>query len=178
MRVDLLPRRGRRSVGCPWATRGRGQRILTSDSSVPVRHDPWAALRQRDFRLFAASRLLSNAGSTMQQAAILWQVYHISNSALQLGLIGLVRFAPALGLSLVGGAVADTYDRRKLMLITQAVPLLTSLALFLTTRSGAASLPLIYLLVFLLAIATAFEMPARQAILPRSRAIPFRTRSR
>ena len=81
-------------------------------------------------------------------------------------MLGLVRFLPALGASLVGGAVADTYDRRRIMLLAQCVPLLCSAALLVTTRSGAVSLPLIYGLVLFIGLAASFENPARQSLLP------------
>lgn len=141
--------------------------LSSPDNRPQARHDPWAALRQADFRLYAGSRLLSNMGTALQQAAILWQVYQLSHSALQLGFIGLARFAPSLGLSLVGGALADAHDRKRIAILTQAVPLLSSLALFLATRSGTVHLPLIYALVFAMSLASAFESPARQALLPQ-----------
>jgi MFS family permease len=103
---------------------------------------------------------------TLLQAAIAWQVYEISGSALQLGLLGLVRFVPSLGLSLVGGAVADSYDRRRIVMVAQLVPLGCSAALLAATVSDAISLWLIYGLVLLVALAAAFENPARQALLP------------
>jgi len=100
------------------------------------------------------------------QAVIAWQVYEISGSALQLGLLGLVRFLPALGMSLVGGAVADTYDRRIVLILAQLVPLGCSAALLTATAGGWVTLPLIYGLVLLIALASSFENPARQALLP------------
>ena len=124
-------------------------------------------MREPNFRLFVASRLLAGTGSTLQQAVIAWQVYQISGSALQLGLLGLIRFLPALLTSLLGGAVADSYDRRWIVIIAQAGPFASSAALLLLTRAGAANLPLIYGLVLLVALTSAFENPARQALLPQ-----------
>lgn len=100
------------------------------------------------------------------QAAIAWQVYQITGSALSLGLLGLVRFGPSLAASLIGGAVADRFDRQRIVVITQAGPLICSATLLVTTRSGTVGLPLIYGLVLLIALADAFESPARQALLP------------
>lgn len=128
---------------------------------------PLSVLRERNFLFFASSRLLSGAGMTLQQAAIAWQVYEISGSPLQLGLIGLARFLPSLGMSLIGGAVADTRDRRTIVMVAQLVPLGASGTLWALTVNGMASLPLIYGLVMLLALASAFENPARQALLPQ-----------
>ena len=83
----------------------------------PPRHDPLAALRIGNFRWYAGSRVLSGTGVTLLQAVIAWQVYEISGSPLQLGVLGLVRFVPALGMSLVGGAVADSYNRRTVLIL-------------------------------------------------------------
>lgn len=102
----------------------------------------------------------------MLQAALLWQVYEISGSALQLGVLGLVRFFPSLGMSLLGGVVADTYDRRRIVVIAQTVPLAASVTLALITASGAIGLAYIYGIVLVVALASAFENPARQALLP------------
>ena len=143
-------------------------RVLT-EPGAPARtraHDPLAALRQRNFLLFAASRLLSGADSTLLQAAIAWQVFQLSGSALQLGLIGVARFVPALGFSLLGGAVADSYDRRKVLMLAQLGPLACSVVLFATTAAGTVNLPLIYGLVLALAVAAAFDNPTRSALLP------------
>jgi MFS family permease len=129
-------------------------------------HDPLAALREKDFRFYAGSRFFASMAQALQQAAIYWQVYAISHSALQLGLVGLARFAPSLGLSLVGGALADIHDRRRIVLAAQIVPFASSLMLFLATRSGHLHLSLIYVLVLLMAVSSAFENPARQAMLP------------
>jgi MFS family permease len=100
------------------------------------------------------------------QAAIAWQVYAISGSALSLGLVGLARFVPALGMSLIGGAVADSYDRRKILILAQFAPLACAGVLLAATLGGRVSLPLIYALVLLIACAAAFENPSRQALLP------------
>jgi MFS family permease len=124
-------------------------------------------LREPDFRLYLVSRLLSGSAMTLLQAAIAWQVYQISGSALQLGLLGLARFLPALGMSLIAGAIADRYDRRVIVMAAQVAPFLCSLSLLIATRADAAGLPLIYGLVLLIALASAFENPARQALLPQ-----------
>ncbi len=105
--------------------------------------------------------------ATMLNAAVFWQVYDISESKWQLGVIGLVRFVPSLGLSLVAGAVADSFDRRKLAIGAQAVALAAALVLMAVTVRGDASLPLIYGTVFVIAMASVFEWPARQALLPQ-----------
>lgn len=126
-----------------------------------------AALRQPNFLLYAAGRVASGMAMTMLNAALAWQVYDISGSAFQLAMLGLARFGPSLGLTLVGGAVADGHDRRRIAMVAQLAPLITSVTLFLLTVSNAVELPIIYGLVLFVAIASSFENPARQAFLPQ-----------
>jgi MFS family permease len=132
----------------------------------PQVHGNLLALLPRDFRLYLGSRFCTATGMTMLRAAILWHVFALTHSAFQLGLVGLVQFAPALGVSLVSGAVADTYERRRVMMGAGTLALACVLVLFLQTRSGAITLPLIYAMVFLVAVAGAFDNPARAALLP------------
>ena len=120
----------------------------------------------RDFYLYLISRFCSGTAMMMLRAAIAWYVFAIFGSAFHLGLIGLVQFILALGLMLVGGAVADTYDRRRVIMLAQVVPLIASSLLFLATQRGAASLPLLYTAILFVAVAAAFDNPARAALLP------------
>lgn len=130
------------------------------------RHDPLAALRQPSFALFSASRFFAGTASMTLTAAVAWQVYDVSGSALQLGMVGLARFLPALALSLIAGAVADSFDRRRIALLVQAAVFACAVMFFVATAGGWITLPLIYAIVFLVAVAQAFEAPARQALLP------------
>jgi MFS family permease len=134
-----------------------------SDPDQP-RHDPLAALRQPNYALFAGGRLASAIAMTLLNAAIAWQVYEISGSAFQLGMLGLARFFPSLGMSLVGGAVADSHDRKRIVQLAQLAPLAASATLYVATVEDFVELPLFYGLVLLLALAAAFENPARQAL--------------
>jgi len=120
----------------------------------------------RDFWLYLTSRFCSAAAMMMLRAAIAWHVFALSHSAFHLGLVGLVQFVPVLCLMLVGGVLADTYDRRTIMMLAQAVPLAGSLVLWLATRSGLASLPLLYAMVVAVGAAWAFDSPSRAALLP------------
>jgi len=131
-----------------------------------VEGDLAAVLRVPPFRLYSVSRVTAGMGQSMLQAIIAWQVYALSGSALDLGLVGLVRFVPALSLSLVSGVVVDAYDRRRILLMAQAVPVLTSLLMLAAIATGRATLPLVYGLVFIAGVTSAFEGPARQSLLP------------
>jgi MFS family permease len=131
-----------------------------------VESDLAAVLRVPAFRLYSTSRIGAAIGQSMLQAIIAWQVFALSGSALDLGLVGLVRFAPALALSLVSGAIVDTYDRQRILLLAQLMPALTSAIMLAAIVSGRESLPLVYAIVFLVGVASAFEGPARQTMIP------------
>src|SRR6184192_2630297 len=120
----------------------------------------------RDFWLYLASRFCTATASMLLRAAVAWHVYALSRSAFHLGLIGIVQFLPVLPLTLVAGALADAHDRRRIMMIAQLVSLGCSMALWLATRGGAASLPLLYGMILLVAAAAAFDNPARASLLP------------
>ena len=72
----------------------------------------------------------------MLQAIIAWQVYALSGSALDLGIVGLVRFVPALALSFVSGVIVDTYDRRLILLGAQSHPAVTSRLMLVALATG------------------------------------------
>jgi MFS family permease len=130
------------------------------------RHDPLAALRHRSFLLFGMSRFFALTASSLFFASVLWQIWALARSGWALGLEGLVRLAGQLPLSLLGGAVADAFDRRRIALLGLLVPAACAGVLALATARGEASLPLIYGLTLGIAVAAAFESPARIALLP------------
>jgi MFS family permease len=123
-------------------------------------------LANRNFDFYVGVRVAQMLGLSIQTAAIMWQVYELTGSALPLALIGVIRFIPNLILSFIAGAVTDVHDRRLVLGISQLPPLLTSLLLAYLTATGEISLTVIYVCTALLGIAGAFEGPSRQAILP------------
>jgi MFS family permease len=102
----------------------------------------------------------------MQFVAINWHVYLLTKSAFALGLVGLFRGVPIIVCSLAGGVVADAFDRKRTMVVTQSVMLLTAAMLTAATLSGLKSVWPIYALSALSAAAQAFDTPARQALMP------------
>lgn len=116
---------------------------------------------------YILSRLMSGAGLTLLRATVAWQVYAISGSAFYLGLIGIVQFLPAVLFGLIGGAVADTGDRKRIVMVSQLAAAACAGLLMVITRLGNERLPVIFVAVFLIAIASAFENPARSALLPQ-----------
>lgn len=124
------------------------------------------ALKYRDFRLLWTGLLISIAGSMMQNAAILWHVYVLTGSPFALGLVGLVRVLPIVGFSLISGVVADIYDRRKLMLISQMGMAVCAALLGLVAFTGSRNVWEIYVLAGLSSTFSAFDLPARQSLIP------------
>ena len=134
--------------------------------STPLRHDPLAALRQPSFLLYTLSRFFYGTGLTLLQMLLLWQVYEISEQPLYLALLGLARLIPSLIFALVGGAAADTFNRRNIVMLAQTVPLASALVLALATSNDWVTLPMIYAAVAFIGVGAAFEGPARVALLP------------
>ena len=128
--------------------------------------DKFAALRYRDFRLLWAGLLVSNIGSQMQFAAINWHIFILTHSPIALGFIGLARFIPIVIFSLLGGAVADARNRKKILLVTQTCLMLLSLFLAFTTLNHTVAPWIIYSITVLSAIALTFDTSPRQALIP------------
>jgi MFS family permease len=108
---------------------------------------------------------VSSVGDQIQVVAIAWHIYVMTGSALQLGLVGVARAVPYLTLNLVGGAVADAVDRKKLLMCTQMLQAVVSAWLVIATVSGAVSEFTLYAATFLSGAAQAFDLPPRQALI-------------
>ncbi|WP_273429127.1 MFS transporter [Chitinibacter tainanensis] len=120
----------------------------------------------RPFQAFWLSRTLTAAAFQILAVATAWQMYSLTGSALDLGLVGLLEFAPRILFLLQIGQVADRYDRRLIAATTKAAQALAALLLCALTLHGGLSRELLFGLAFWLGTARAFEMPAMQALLP------------
>lgn len=138
----------------------------TVESTPSSRRSSFAALKHRDFRLLWLGQIVSVTGSQMQSIAINWHVYLLTKSAFALGLVGLFKGAPIIICSLLGGVVADAINRRRLMIVTQSVMLTTAALLAIATIAGLQSVWPIYILSALASAAAAFDIPARQSLMP------------
>src|SRR5437764_13766698 len=123
-------------------------------------------LRHRNFRLIWLGQLISSIGGQMQQVALAWHLFVLTNSTLQVGLVGAFGIVPFLTLSFVGGATADKFDRRLVMIATQTMTMALSLVVVASTLAHQASPGLIYGISFLSGMTRAFDGPARQAMIP------------
>ncbi len=143
--------------------------VVTATSATPLEEklpSQWSVLRNRNYALLFWGQLISAAGTQMQIVAVAWQVYLLTHSAIALGLIGLVQAVPRLIFSLVGGVFADVLDRRKLLLFIEATMAAMSAVLALCTFFNVINMYIIYGVVLISACVSAFEFPARQAIIP------------
>jgi MFS family permease len=127
-------------------------------------HDPYLALRHRDFRIFVAGRFIITLGEQMLTVAIGWEIYQRTHSALALGLVGLVQIVPVLLFSLPAGQVADRLSRKHIVLVTQtAMGLGAAMLALLSAEHGA--IALVYATLALIGAATAFYDPASSSLL-------------
>jgi MFS family permease len=124
----------------------------------------FSPLRHRDFRLFWTGMLLSSVGSQFTTVAMAWQIYELTNSPLQLGLLGLARGLPQIIMLLFGGLLADAVNRRKLILCNQLVLFSVSASLALATSAGKTTPTTLYLATIALALFGSVEAPARHSI--------------
>lgn len=133
-------------------------------------HDPYAALRSRDFRLYIATNFLVILGAQMVSMAVGWELYKKTGSALDLGLVGLCGFLPYLAFGLLAGNFADRYDRRFIIWTTTIVyglglAGLAALSFFSLNPHPFALVVFGCLLV--MGASTAFYVPAKQSLLPQ-----------
>ena len=123
----------------------------------------FAAFRHRNYRLFFGGQLVSLIGTWMQMVAEGWLVYQLSNSSFTLGFIRFLNTIPFTVLTLVGGAVADRMDKRRILLATQTVSMLLAFTLAGLVFSRTVKVWHVAVLAFFLGIANAFDVPARQS---------------
>ncbi|WP_410499177.1 MFS transporter [Chitinibacter sp. S2-10] len=123
-------------------------------------------LQHRPFQAFWLSRVFTAASFQILAVATAWQMYSITGSALDLGLVGLLEFVPRVLFILQIGQVADRYDRRLVTTITKALQSLAALLLCVLTLQGMLTREILFALAFVLGTVRAFEIPTMQALLP------------
>lgn len=127
---------------------------------------PMSVLRHRPFAFFWCARVLTTMARQMQAVAVGWLVYDLTHSALALGLVGLVQFVPTVLLALAVGHVADRYDRRLVLRVSQTVAGLAAATLALGSVGGWLTRDVIFVAIFVIGAARAFEAPTLHAIVP------------
>lgn len=125
----------------------------------------WRALRHRNFRLFFGGQSISLIGTWMTRIATAWLVYRLTKSALLLGLVSFAGQIPTFLLAPLAGVVVDRIDRRKVLVWTQALAMVQSLALAWLTLSGRITIVEVLALSAFQGVINAFDMPGRQSFM-------------
>jgi MFS family permease len=123
------------------------------------------ALRSRNYRLFVAGQSVSLIGTWMQQVAMSWLVYRMTGSAMLLGIVGFTSQIPSFLLAPVAGVFADRWEKRRLLLITQALALTQAALLAIIVLTGIVRIWEIVALSLFLGIVNAFDIPIRQSFI-------------
>lgn len=125
----------------------------------------FSSLRHRNYRLLWFGTLISNSGDWMDQIAFNWLVYHLTGSAVYLGLVNFCRMAPILFFTLIGGVVADRVERRRLMFTTQTVAMLLALTLAVLVSTALVQMWMVLLIAIGRGVMLSFNQPARQSLI-------------
>jgi MFS family permease len=125
-----------------------------------------AALRHRDYQLFFAAFVVAGLGTSIVRTATLFQVYSLTGSSLQLGLLSLATGAPTILLTLMGGVIADRADRRHVLLVGQTLTAILGLAIAALTALDRIEVWHLYALTLCLAVVASLSSPARTAMIP------------
>src|SRR5471032_1805760 len=138
--------------------------MTPSSASAPP--EP-SLLRHRPLAFYCLGRLATSLAAQMQAVAVGWQVYEMTGSAFDLGLVGLVQFIPFVILALLVGSVADRFDRRLILASSRLTQGGAMAALAIGSALGWLSFEAILLLVVVLGAARAFDNPVSSALLPQ-----------
>src|SRR5688500_12651636 len=135
---------------CPLTSASRSATRLSMSSTMPVVGRE--LLRHGPFLFFLLSRSLSRFASQIAAVAIGWQVYDITGSAFQLGMVGLVQFLPTALLVFVAGHAADRFERKRVVQLCQIAEAATALFLAVSTFAGWLTVPQIFFATFVIGI--------------------------
>src|ERR1700746_2439883 len=155
-----MPMSSTETARVPEDLSGRPRRMPVG--AVSWRHT-FRALRHRNYRLFFWGQLVSLIGTWMQQTAMSWYVYQITNSKLLLGTVAAVGSAPMMLFSIWGGSLADLYPKRSIIVATQTAQMVCAFLLAAGAWAGFARPLFIIVIAALNGVAMGFDMPARQA---------------
>jgi MFS family permease len=137
--------------------------VEKSKKKKPLIRQLLRALRSRNYRLFVAGQSVSLVGTWMQHVAMSWLVYRLTGSALLLGVVGFTSHIPTIFISPVAGVLADRWDRRRLLIVTQGLAMLQAAFLAFAVLTGTVQVWQIILLSLILGVVNAFDIPVRQS---------------
>src|SRR5689334_13270154 len=122
----------------------------------------FASFSVYNFRLYFLGQGISLCGTWMQTIAVSWLVLQLTHSGTQLGLVLAAQFLPILFFGVFGGVIADRFDKRHILYVTQTIAGLIALALGLLTVSGAIHVWMVYVLMAAFGLSTVVDNPTRQ----------------
>ena len=155
-----MPARTTETARLPEDISGQQRRMPVG--GITWRHT-FRALRHRNYRLFFWGQLVSLIGTWMQQTAMSWFVYQITNSKLLLGVVAAMGSAPMMLSSVWGGSLADRYPKRSILIATQTAQMICAFFLAAGVWAGFATPLFIIIVAAFNGLAMGFDMPARQA---------------
>jgi MFS family permease len=123
----------------------------------------FSSLSVRNYRLYFFGQIVSMSGTWIQSVAQMWLVYELTGSGVALGVVTALQFTPVLVAGMWGGIVADRFDKRKILIVTQAAAALLAALLGTLTALGMIELWMIYVLAFALGTVSVIEVPTRQS---------------
>jgi MFS family permease len=138
-------------------------RVTTSADRGNGMQTIFRTLRYRNYRLFFTGQLISLIGTWMQQVALTWLIYRLTNSAFLLGIAGFAGQIPMFLFSSIAGVIADRFNKHRILIITQLLAMLQAIVLAVLTLTGAITIWYILPLLVFLGIVNAFDMPTRQS---------------
>ena len=126
----------------------------------------FAALGIRNYRLYWSGQVVSLIGTWMHQVSLPWLVLALGGTPIQLGIVAMLQFGPAMVLAPFGGVFADRIDKRRALTGTQVAACLQAFVLFVLTATGAIQIPIVMVMALVLGLVNAVDMPLRQALAP------------
>ncbi|MFZ4621753.1 MAG: MFS transporter [Bacteroidota bacterium] len=123
--------------------------------------------KNRDFRLLFIGQFISFLGSSITSVALSYQIYTVTGSTAYVGLLGMFQLIPLTFSGFIGGSVADRFDRKKIIIISESVLTMTSLALVATALMENVSVWMLFSIAAVAAFAGGFHRPALDALTPR-----------
>jgi MFS family permease len=151
------------SDSAPVAETGEPNQLQPSGAPAGVKSGAFRALRHRNYRLYFFGQLISLAGTWMQSAAQAWLVLKLTNSSLWLGVVSFAQFTPILIVGLFAGVIIDRVDRRRLIMTTQILLMLSAFTLAALTWTGRVRVAYVILLAAFNGTIGSFDMPGRQS---------------
>jgi MFS family permease len=140
-----------------------GDRSPAADRGTSGLRRGFEALGVRNYRLYWIGQVVSLVGTWMQQVSLPWLVLALGGTPIQLGLVAVLQFGPAMVLAPFGGVFADRVDKRRVLIFSQTAAAGQALVLFGLTASGVVEIPMVMVMALWLGLVNAVDMPARQA---------------